>query len=607
VSSAPSQNRRQTKASEPSAARRFTLSFLTELGRSLLILALVALALALLLRSSGDAAPGSWWLDASGQPILSLLRERAGETLSLVALALAISLPLALSLALMVAKQPALAPLSLLANALSGLPVFVLGYALIDWQPPWLTAALVLAIADLSLGGLLKSLQSTLDRELRSDHARGAIAKGASLTRHLWRPVLASLLLSLRTRLPVILAATVVAERIFNIPGLGDQASYAVLELPDPVFLAWFTLLCVALVRLVSVLAKSAEALLIPARSAAGLGSEAPTSNPEDASSLGPAKRAARPKKTPPPAPTAPPGFRARAALDSFLRSFPGAQAPLPLRALGLGLVALAFLGAGALALGAILVDPEKLYGETRNALPSIQHWLGTDDLQRDVLVQIFLGARWAAPWWALAVALPSILGVAAGALATRPRLRPFIELFMESLDALPKLVVVLLLLSAFGVERYLSLGLPVMGLMFAPEVYAQVRTRIEHLIRARFVEAEQVAGATRWRALLLHVLWSNLRGLILIRATQVLGGVVLLDATCGYLQLAQRELCAWGALVYDNVQAWNRWSGLDAGFNHWSAIAPMLATSLLIIACGFFADALAAALQGVRREALRP
>lgn len=583
-----------------SSSSRLVRALFLEVLQSLAVLLVAVSVLLLILSFNSDEFSffSSWTLwtqDSQGLPLTESFPPRAIETLKLVSLALLIALPLSLWLALLCASSKALRPLRLALGLVSAMPAFVLAYALLDDQWPQLWAALTLAVADLSLSSFVGQLTDTLSRELNSDHARAARSRGASLLRELWRPVVVSMLLSLRTRLPVLFAATVVAERIFNIPGLGDQASYAVLELPDPIFLFWFAVLSVVVTRLVLVFARALEALLIPPAREHSLsqvewGSLITQLWAADSRPLASVRAEDLPE---------PPAKTWRQTLSQSVskvgKNFALADAPWASRVSAWLLMTPVWLGVLVIAFGALSIDSQSLYGESGHLAMSGRHWLGTDGLERDVFVQICLGARLSFPWWCLAVLIPTLLGLVTGTLsALSPRAAVF-QYLLEALDALPKLVVVLLAMSVLGVDSYLTLGLPLMGLLFSPYVHEHVKARVQSLVDSRFVEAEQVAGASWPRTLFLHIVWSHCRAVVLSRAAVVFGGVVLLDATCGYLQIAQRDLFAWGALVYDNVQAWNMWYGLDQPFNTLSVFAPMFASTAVILVFSQLGEALAA------------
>jgi ABC-type dipeptide/oligopeptide/nickel transport system permease subunit len=188
------------------------------------------------------------------------------------------------------------------------------------------------------------------------------------------------------------------------------------------------------------------------------------------------------------------------------------------------------------------------------------------------------------------------LLGSLTGLLAGLSRLAEPLRIMMEALDGLPKLVVVLLLIAVFGAESYAWIGAPVFALLLMPATHAAVAARVAELTGARFLEAEVLSGVPLRRALLQSLLWNNLRGLVMSRLAASIAAIVLLDATCGYLQISQRESCAWGALACDNVQDWMRWSGLDSDFNGLAAIAPMLAIGAIVTSFASLARASRAA-----------
>ncbi|MDF1664674.1 MAG: hypothetical protein P1V97_23145 [Planctomycetota bacterium] len=574
----------------------------SEFLRGCVVAAIALLILAGILWLGGDQIQSvgdtPWWMtDADGRLLLETFPAQAWKTTALVIGALFITLPFALLLSILVTAQPTMKPLRYLIMTVSGTPVFVLAYLFVGSDHQFFLAATTLAIADLSLGGAISVLEPVIKREMGSPHARAARAKGASLVRHLWRPVAVATLLSLRTRLPVLFASTVVAERIFNIAGLGDQAVFSVLERADVIFLVWFALFTVLFTRLALVLARSIEAGLVPQSRDTGFSKtgffeflqSALTSvkKPEVTVAIPLIDSAKRPWRK-----------RQVESLRRFFSAFGMNSREIRTRLSGFFLVTPVWIVALGVLIGALFVKEPMIYGDEMHlgAFQGGKHWLGTDGYEEDVLALILLGARNAFPYWALAVFIPTFLGLIMGTLSAFKSTATVFELIMEGLDALPKLVVVLLTVAALGVDRYVEVAYPMIGLVFAPFVYARVRARIDQLIRTRFVEAEQVAGATPARALFLHVVWSNLRGVVLSCAAYVFGGVVLLDATCGYLQVAQRELCAWGALVYDGVQGWNTRHGIGLSFNEWSVYAPMLAATTMILAWTYLGDGLTAA-----------
>jgi ABC-type dipeptide/oligopeptide/nickel transport system permease subunit len=264
---------RPLEAPDASLGRRLLRGAIGSLAEALLSLGLTLGILLLLLKGSGDSAVSSaarssetaWWLlDAHGRPLWDTFSARAQATLGLVFAAALLSTGLALTVALLSVTDAASSWLQAAFALASAQPAFVLAYVLLGGEPPWLMALVALAIADWGLGDQLEAIEARLRLELARPFVKAARARGARLWRPLWRPLAATTLLSLRGRLPTMLASCVVVERVFNIAGLGDQASYAVLEDPDPVFLLWFAALGLLLSRLAHVLGRTAETLIAP-------------------------------------------------------------------------------------------------------------------------------------------------------------------------------------------------------------------------------------------------------------------------------------------------------------------------------------------------------
>jgi len=118
----------------------------------------------------------------------------------------------------------------------------------------------------------------------------------------------------------------------------------------------------------------------------------------------------------------------------------------------GMVIIALALFATFA----APLISPYDPIAQDYNAIlsaPNAQHWLGTDQLGRDVLSRIIYGAqvsmqaawsRWASPWW-----WGVVVGLAAG---YRPGwLDDVLMRIMDALWSFPSLVLALAITAALG------------------------------------------------------------------------------------------------------------------------------------------------------------
>src|SRR5205807_7615941 len=164
-----------------------------------------------------------------------------------------------------------------------------------------------------------------------------------------------------------------------------------------------------------------------------------------------------------------------------------------------------------AVALAAPLLAAHDPYasGVDMLALPGSAHWLGTDDLGRDVLSRVIYGARaslaigFGAALVAMAIGLP--VGLVAGTLrgSVDVVLAALIDLFI----ALPGLVLALIITVMVGASlRNLIL---VLGFVMWPPVARLVRGQALAIREALFIEAARATGGTSLWIARRHV-WPN-------------------------------------------------------------------------------------------------
>ncbi len=166
---------------------------------------------------------------------------------------------------------------------------------------------------------------------------------------------------------------------------------------------------------------------------------------------------------------------------------------------------------------------------------PSAAHPFGTDNLGRDILSRVILGARGALEVSLLVVAASMAIGVPLGLVAGY-RDGWASEAIMRVTDvflALPQLVLALALAQMLGPSLQSAMIALVVTYwpFFTRIVFAETR----RLRQALFVDALQGLGAGTPRILLLHIL-PNAAAPIIVRATIGLGFTILVAATLGFL-----------------------------------------------------------------------
>lgn len=257
-----------------------------------------------------------------------------------------------------------------------------------------------------------------------------------------------------------------------------------------------------------------------------------------------------------------------------------------------------------AVLVGATLAAPEFLSNADlkRTYLgPAAAPPFGTDDLGRPLLEYALQGASVVSLPAVLAGILVSFLAVLSGLsrAAALGWTDTVLQAFTEVVGALPRLVVVLVV--ALGVPRELRSLVPIgltWAILAAPGAMDEAAATAERLGGARFVEALRAHGFSAWRIYVYHIVWLNLRSVIVRQGAEVAMQVVFLEISLSYLAAARNE----PSLTHgDNLQSWA--SLLYSGYTALVASVPMMHA----LSLGLSLVALTALMATAIRLAARP
>jgi peptide/nickel transport system permease protein len=196
--------------------------------------------------------------------------------------------------------------------------------------------------------------------------------------------------------------------------------------------------------------------------------------------------------------------------------------------------------------------DPSALNRNQARKLPSWDHWLGTDNLSRDILSRIANGARVSLLVGVVSALLASIVGVGLGLLAGYFR-RTTSSLIMGAMDVLlaaPALILVITLTTFLGPGvRNLII---VIALLAVPAFARVTRTQTVSFAERDFVKAAKVLGATRKRIILKEIA-PNILPTIAAYFLVTVSLAILIEGALSFLNLGvSRERPTWGGMIND-------------------------------------------------------
>jgi peptide/nickel transport system permease protein len=181
---------------------------------------------------------------------------------------------------------------------------------------------------------------------------------------------------------------------------------------------------------------------------------------------------------------------------------------------------------------------------------PSSEHWLGTDQLGRDVLSRVLNGGRSVLILSVLAVVVTFAVGAPLGMLAAYRGGVPdaVLSRFADVMLSVPPLILVLIFVFVVG-SSYLSIVL-LTGLVTAPRVFRIVRGATQAVAEQEFVLAARARGEGT-PAIIGREILPNVTGPLLTEAAIRLNFSIIFIATLNFLGLGvQPPSSDWGLMV---------------------------------------------------------
>lgn len=181
---------------------------------------------------------------------------------------------------------------------------------------------------------------------------------------------------------------------------------------------------------------------------------------------------------------------------------------------------------------------------------PSAEHWLGTDDLGRDVFSRLLYGARISITIGFISVAIGLIVGVPIGAVSGYygGKIDMFVQRLVDIMMAFPGMLLAIIIVAVMGVG--LVNAMIAVGIVSIPTYIRLVRGSVLSIKNREFVQAAKAIGVRESVIIFKHILPHCLAPIIVQSSLQI-GVAILWAAGLGFLGLgAQAPTPEWGAML---------------------------------------------------------
>jgi peptide/nickel transport system permease protein len=264
-----------------------------------------------------------------------------------------------------------------------------------------------------------------------------------------------------------------------------------------------------------------------------------------------------------------------------------------------IALVGLVIIAAqiGAAALAPVLLGhlPDAIDYRAMLQGPSPTHWLGTDDLGRDILSRLVYGARLSLLVSTMAVAIAVALGLPLGLVSGYAGgwLDEILMRLLESVMALPPLVLALTIAAVLGPGLFNAMI--AIAIVSVPTFTRLVRGQVLSLKHNDYVTAAHAVGTPTWRILFRHIL-PNAINPVIVQATLGIGFAIITESSLSFIGLgAQPPISTWGSMV-------------QVGFQYlelapWYVMAPAAMMFLAVLGFNMLGDGLRDALDPLARS----
>ncbi|MFC3641557.1 dipeptide/oligopeptide/nickel ABC transporter permease/ATP-binding protein [Aquibium oceanicum] len=214
---------------------------------------------------------------------------------------------------------------------------------------------------------------------------------------------------------------------------------------------------------------------------------------------------------------------------------------------------------------------------------PSAAHWLGTDDLGRDVLSRLIFGCRIAVIAAAEATSIAVLLGVPLGLfIGYRGGWWDWVVMrVVEAVVSIPGIMVAIVIIAILGAG--LHRAMIALGILFSTSFLRLARGVVLAEREEVYVRSARVIGASDRRILIRHI-FPNIAPPLVVQVTLTVGAVLLAEAGLSFIGLGvQPPDASWGTML-NSAAAY-----MD--LNWFLAVPPGIAIILTVLSVNLLGD----------------
>lgn len=218
-----------------------------------------------------------------------------------------------------------------------------------------------------------------------------------------------------------------------------------------------------------------------------------------------------------------------------------------------------------------------------RFAAPSAEHWLGCDELGRDVFSRLIYGARVSLVIGLvptiIAMTIGTIMGLMSGYMGKKVDF--IIMRFADIVLAFPSLLLAMVVMYTLGASLVnIFIALSIVKWAGTARI---VRAQTLSLKEKEFVEAAKAVGVKKWTIMMRHILPNCIPNLIVLFSLNIPDSIMS-ESSLSFLGIgALPPSTSWGLMVY---------RGKQYLFNYpWLTLAPGVAILILVLAFNFLGD----------------